>query len=323
MATVELVPPIQWNPDVRRGKVPKPSPWQMDFATPEGDWVRVQWLLVTPELAERVLDANDHNRKISPGTQEQYRRALADGTFLFAGDTIVISDDGRVLDGQHRLMAIVESGEGLWCMVVGGLPMEVQRHKDIGRGRSTADQLGIDKFSKPGVLSAAGKLLLEWEGWRQGMAKPSPGKAEITAWVHKHRSPLETGADFAVKIHKALNRGISMPALVAAYVRAQQVMGSPFPGAEFMTLLITGDGLVTGMPMHSLRQTIIRSDRAERDLNLYWLVRTWNALRAKEPLTTRQLPVTKQRVTASKMPDMYPDGRNPGGQQSMNLDTEE
>lgn len=311
LGQVKLVPAIQWGPDKVRGK-PKLEPWQHDFATPEGYMVRVQWLLVTPILSRLLLDANTHNRNQSSRTIDQYRRALVDKDFPFVGNTIVVADDGILLDGQHRALAIEESGVPLWCLVIGGLPVKIQRHIDVGRGRSSADQAKIDGVNKATVAAASARLLLEWHDWRNGRGDTYAGKPEVTKYLEQHRGTIETGMQLAAAVHKTVNKGISQPSLVAAYVRAQQVLGEPWQAAEFLTMLATGDDLRQGQPAHALLHTYIQCGSANRLLNLYQFVLAFNAHLRKQTLTKRQIPQTARSVAPSRVPDIYiPGGAEP------------
>lgn len=293
----------------------------MDFATPEGGMARIQWMLVTPAIASLLLDANTHNRNESARTTDQYRRALVGNDFVFVGNTLVIADDGRMLDGQHRAKAIESSEKALWCLVIGGLPMAVQRHIDIGRSRTSADQARLEGIPKPTTSAAAARLMLEWQDWRDGRGDTYPGKAEVTKYLSDHIGSIELGLSLAVDVHRAVGKGISQPALIAGYVRANQVLGEPFAAAEFLTLLATGDDLRQGQPAHALRQTYIQSAQANRLLQLYQFVLAFNAHLRKQPLTKRQIPSMSKSVAPSRLPDIWTPGGNNAPSQ-LDLDEE-
>lgn len=73
---------------------------------------RFEWVLVTPDVAERLLGINyDKQRNIQPGRVDVYSRDMANGNWNSqASGTIQISSDGKVVDGQHRLLAVIKSG---------------------------------------------------------------------------------------------------------------------------------------------------------------------------------------------------------------------
>jgi hypothetical protein len=78
-------------------------------------------VFVTPEVAAEWLDKRDEsrpNRTISVATVSKYAAAMRNGEWKFVrGLVIQLTSDGLVLDGQHRLAAVVQSGIGQWFMV--------------------------------------------------------------------------------------------------------------------------------------------------------------------------------------------------------------
>lgn len=68
--------------------------------------------LVTPMTAQLMLDQynTDNYRKARPNTVKRYATLMERGEWLTSASTIAISVDGKLINGQHRLMAIVKSG---------------------------------------------------------------------------------------------------------------------------------------------------------------------------------------------------------------------
>lgn len=61
--------------------------------------------MVTPEMAENILAARGPNRNVSASVINKYARDMLAGRWQLNGQTIKISKDGQLLDGQHRLEA--------------------------------------------------------------------------------------------------------------------------------------------------------------------------------------------------------------------------
>lgn len=117
--------------------------------------VSARWLLVTPEIAAQLLERNTHNRKKKPHKVKRWRSAMRAGRWKVNGDTIRVSCSGVVLDGQHRLQAMVEEQSPQWCLLVENLPDDVFDTIDIGARRTGADALGIQGKKNTKALSAA------------------------------------------------------------------------------------------------------------------------------------------------------------------------
>lgn len=65
---------------------------------------------VTPEMAASWLDKNGRNRRISRYHVSRIADQIASGKWVLNGQTVSFDEAGRLLDGQHRLSAVVESG---------------------------------------------------------------------------------------------------------------------------------------------------------------------------------------------------------------------
>ena len=100
-------------------------------------------ITITPQLARYILDnIEEKNRKRSAMRVKQYAAANAEGWAL-TGQTIIFSRCGRLLDGGHRLSAIVLSGKKMRTMAVFGVAYEAFAFLDIGRKRTPANTLEV------------------------------------------------------------------------------------------------------------------------------------------------------------------------------------
>lgn len=97
--------------------------------------------LITPEVAAELLALNfDRNRNVTPTAIKRYSRLICEDKWLLA-EPIKLSTDGRLIDGQHRLNAVISSGVAAPFIVVTGYPFESAQVLDQGRTRS-AIQIG-------------------------------------------------------------------------------------------------------------------------------------------------------------------------------------
>lgn len=109
------------------------------------------WEKITPELAAEWLKSNTHNRPLRSTTVDAYARDMKTNRWSPNHQGIAFSLSGALLDGQHRLSAIVASGVAVWCMVFRGIPervdgveAKVAETVDRGNTRSLADLLKLD-----------------------------------------------------------------------------------------------------------------------------------------------------------------------------------
>lgn len=123
--------------------------------------VRSQWMDVTPEMAARWLKANFRNRPVSGDVVKAYARDMVAGVWYPTHQGIAFNDRDELIDGQHRLMAVVMSRKTVRMMVTFGLKSKIAGSDmttmdcvDRGRTRSVADQLKIQHGFKNGAQIA-------------------------------------------------------------------------------------------------------------------------------------------------------------------------
>jgi hypothetical protein len=113
-------------------------------------------MIVSPLLAAYILDHhNARNRKPAASTVAAYARDMRDGRWMRNGDRIRFDQDGNLIDGQHRLMAIVAAGISIPMDFVFGLPNSVRVTVDGGRTRSVGDNYNILNGTTDGTRRAS------------------------------------------------------------------------------------------------------------------------------------------------------------------------
>jgi len=97
-------------------------------------------IMVSPEIAAKWLEANVHNRKLTQGTVDHYAEQMRRGEWHLNHQGIAFNCEGTLVDGQHRLWAIIEAGVTLPMVVMTGLPLESQETIDCNLQRTFADR---------------------------------------------------------------------------------------------------------------------------------------------------------------------------------------
>ena len=99
---------------------------------------------LTPELAnEWIGTMPEFQRKASPVCVAEYAKDMADGRWISGtGDAFRFNKQGQMIDGQHRCLAVIESGCTIQATVIDGLDDEVYLVLDKGRKRTAADAIG-------------------------------------------------------------------------------------------------------------------------------------------------------------------------------------
>ncbi len=101
--------------------------------------------MVTPELAEKILQSNHENqRTLKQHVVDSYTRAMKAGLWTAGnGETIKFSEKGDLIDGQHRLTAVIKSGTSVPMMVMTGIKEKFLTCIDNGAPRNLGDALKV------------------------------------------------------------------------------------------------------------------------------------------------------------------------------------
>lgn len=99
--------------------------------------------MITPERAAEYLGANLGNRRQRASVISRYAKEMTVGRWLTTHQGIAFGWDGRLLDGQHRLRAVVESGISVQMLVVRGIDPAAFTLIDHGAKRDAGDALEI------------------------------------------------------------------------------------------------------------------------------------------------------------------------------------
>jgi len=116
-------------------------------------------------MALELLDANTMNRPIRQVHVRRITREIKEGRWQFNGDTIKIADTNAVLDGQHRLWAVIEAKVPIETVIVRGVPVGAFTTIDtIRASRSFGDVIaGGGQIRHRNAIGGALAWLLRWQ----------------------------------------------------------------------------------------------------------------------------------------------------------------
>lgn len=237
-----------------------------------------KFVVVTPERAAKWLERNTHNRNVRPQTLERYKHDMLNRQWHLDGSPIRFSKDGTLLDGQHRLAAIAETGISQQMLVVVGLVAESQVVMDTGRARTAADALSMEGHSVSTGLAAAAKLAIEFERGDLS-SKAEVSHSDILTYVNEHPTlgwAAETARAYARKAD-------ALPAVVAytlyrlAKINKVQAVQFWTDAAEKVDLRAGDPALTLGYRFANARRN---KERLDRRTQIALVFRAWNHRRA-------------------------------------------
>lgn len=150
---------------------------------------------ISPADATNWLRANCKNRPVRKSHVEFLARQIKNGQWQVNGQAIIIADNEQVLDGQHRLLAIIEAGVPIKSMVVYGVPEAAFATIDTGAVRTASDALCLHFQEYPHyvVKAAAGAVywlkMMERGALHRGGGKLS--NSDVIHYAKEHLSIFE------------------------------------------------------------------------------------------------------------------------------------
>src|ERR1051325_30314 len=101
------------------------------------------YVSATPDQARAWLEKPAKNRKISQRRVGLYAAAMKRGDWMLTNQGIAIDEFGMLIDGQHRLNAVIEADVPVELLVIRATPNRSQLVLDQGLKRSPHDQVGL------------------------------------------------------------------------------------------------------------------------------------------------------------------------------------
>lgn len=103
--------------------------------------IKTDLITVTPALAKTWLASNTVNRSTRTSQIGAFARDMQAGRWQLNGGTIIFDTTGTLLDGQHRLLAVIEANTPVQFLVVFGVAREAMPTIDSGIARTGGDVL--------------------------------------------------------------------------------------------------------------------------------------------------------------------------------------
>ena len=246
------------------------------------------WFFDRP-FAEKVLQLNTANRRVNARKLGQLVAQMKAGVFENTGEPIIIAAEGILNDGQHRLLAVVESDAVVDMDVRFGIPRKSFAKTDTGAGRTGGDVLAIRGIAGSASVALAIRLLILFRRGLPDSIREFVSNAEVSEAFDRWK-----GIEAVGKLVAGYNfpRGIrSTPLLATAF------MASRSPSKERLSIWLEtlATGLAAGKsdPAYLLRERLMRGIDAavgtrEGLLERFALmVISWNAFSAGMGLAAR------------------------------------
>lgn len=235
---------------------------------------------VDPKLAARWLRSNVENRRVSRNNVRNYAAAMKRGEWIFNGETVKFDTDGNLLDGQHRLLAIVESNLTVPIGVFWKLPRDAFKTIDIGKKRTGGDMLSMYGIKNPNAVAAAARQIFFY-GMPTWESKSSRWGAMTNTQMHE---TIDSHPDLVPTSERAMKEPLHTKMIphslnIFGYYMTSRV--DMQLASQFFTELASGRFADDSDAVYTFRERLIETnneyDKPSPDVKLCWLIQCWNA----------------------------------------------
>jgi len=236
-----------------------------DLPVPEA-----QFELIGPDLAGRYLASGAPERRLIRTHVSALARDISEGRWMQNAQPICFAASGQLMNGQHRLVAVIASGGTIEVPVVRGLPEAAAATYDIQARRSPVGTDETASFGDQALAAAMANLL-----WRQ----------ELKADAPREKRPSTAEVRQILRDHPRLLALRGLARRLVAFGRAS-VLGygayvierdrADLAGA-FFAALESDAGQSPADPMVALRETLhrMRREHTSQEAQLAALLAGW------------------------------------------------
>jgi hypothetical protein len=245
-------------------------------------------VLLTPEIALNWLKRNSHNRSFSRDSARLLAAEMDHGYWHENGEAIIFDTHGILIDGQHRLQAVLGSGHEYHVPVITGIQALVRPTVDTGKKRSGAQNLQMAGVKNASTLAAA---LTLWKGYLahdlRAMTHPGSASPEQRTTIPRIMEDLEQYPELRVAVQRSIalrpgGQGRSLISTSESALVWQAIIHSGTTqerAEEFLGSVLSGFNLSEGNPIIALRRRLIdqmgtglKMDKKER---IALILKTW------------------------------------------------
>ena len=243
-------------------------------------------MVITPAIAAKLLEKNPKNRPLSQNLITRLATEMKEGRWKVNGDMIRLTGyngDGSIIDGQHRLSAVIKSGVSIQSWVMGGLPEDVFNTIDCGKLRSRADTLFCDGEKSSSKLAASLTIVDQYITHRFGFGtcytnmeiqKLLAIHPDIRNCLVAQKTPIIPPAIFHACIYLFSRRDYQLT-------------------QEFINAIVYGSGLGAKDPFYVLRETLLKNRMGTARLTKPYIIAlcivAWNFARDKKKISVLRL----------------------------------
>lgn len=258
------------------------------------------WNDIGPAKALELLKRNlpGANRKVDPATIYYYAKQMAQGDWKPTGQAILFDSNGRLVDGQHRLYALLTSASTIKTFVVTDVAADPLLFAYIDNSRPRSAATALQTMGLNGVSPVIAKVIKIGEEVNAGVYNPAGGAklgrmspADIVRLAARYPNAHKAARSMASDWENATAL-IGRKDVVAYFgMRIIDLYGEEKADDFFDDLMNGAEGRDQNDPILALIKLAERDKREEKPMKRHYmlaaLIKVFNSWLTNEPLGRR------------------------------------
>jgi hypothetical protein len=233
--------------------------------------------------------ADEYLKKVSPAHQRKFRKRLGmqyaeemkNGEFDETGESIIFDIKDRLVQGQHRMFAVKESGKEYEFAVVRGVNETAVTKMDTGLKRTASDVLHMEGSSHSTSISSQIRKYIILKKGKVGAFQKTRGITNDTI-LKEYRKRKKWWEDVNTNVKewkREIDKALSPSDIGGLYAYLGDKSSNE--ASTFFVRLCLGTELKNTSPIWVLRQTLLRKRETELKslVKTAYVVKAWNAFR--------------------------------------------
>jgi hypothetical protein len=251
--------------------------------------MRITEETITPDDARELLRATEGamQRGLSEAQVNRIAEAIRQNRWETTHQAIAISPEGTILDGRHRLTAIIRANKAVNVWVARGADPKTFLAVDTGRSRTPGDLLHIAGFTNVNALAATARYVMAAKRIKgtngSWVSAINPIRHdEIVRWVEMNGADLEHALQIGNLISRNLGRfGLRTWISAGAFLIRESNVPEGLQ-QEFFARFADGANLAPGSSILAFRRYIAQSflhqaNQVKGPVGLALMIKTFNA----------------------------------------------
>ena len=241
---------------------------------------------INKELATEMLKRNSQNRKLTNNHVTFLARQMKENKWYFDGQPIRFDIQGRLLDGQHRLNAVIESNTSHKFLIIRDLEPDSFQVMDTGRLRSAADTLSTLGIHYASDIASVVKTLKSFEKGSSFDRARIITNTDVVNWYEKNQD-----IDVLIRRSEFLSNQFSR-VLSRSQITALMYFFNKLNvehSKTFLNKLCTGLDLKMDSPIYLLRKKLVENKMSKLKLSTVHkyalIIKAWNYFRLNKKVT--------------------------------------